>query len=274
MHQSRIPFWGYPDSQEAVIELTRGDTSYGANAGLFLANLLMLRGHLRESAELLAHTPPGADRGYRAWTGQELALLGGRLPDSHEAWLLHLLDGPFRPDSVPSAAAALGLWTARGDTVHLRRLERVLDSLARNPKAIPDMRRALPMVRAFLTFARGDSGTALRQLMALPDSEYDDGILRLIRANLLAAAGRDSEAAQQLEHSMNVYVPLAPDGLRMLQRGRVAERLGRREDALESYQWVTAIWRNADPELQPLVQEARAGLQRLTAEPKGKASGP
>ena len=52
----------------------------------------------------------------------------------------------------------------------------------------------------------------------------------------------------------------------MMLRGRVAERLSRRSVALASYQWVASTWRHADPELQPYVAEARAGIARLTAE--------
>jgi len=49
-------------------------------------------------------------------------------------------------------------------------------------------------------------------------------------------------------------------------RGRVAERLGERERAIQSYTWVVSMWRNADPELQPYVREAREGVVRLTGE--------
>jgi hypothetical protein len=41
-----------------------------------------------------------------------------------------------------------------------------------------------------------------------------------------------------------------------MQRGRLAERVHHREVALESYQWVAAVWHPADPELQPVVDEA------------------
>ena len=51
--------------------------------------------------------------------------------------------------------------------------------------------------------------------------------------------------------------------LATLERGRVAERLGEREKALESYRFVTEAWRRPDPELQPYVSEAREGLARL-----------
>jgi hypothetical protein len=52
----------------------------------------------------------------------------------------------------------------------------------------------------------------------------------------------------------------------VLLRGRVAERIGEREQAIRSYSWVAGMWRNADRELQPYVSEAREGLVRLTGE--------
>ena len=51
-----------------------------------------------------------------------------------------------------------------------------------------------------------------------------------------------------------------------LECGRVNERLGNREKAVESYSFIAADWRNADPELQPLVQEAKEAVARLTGE--------
>jgi hypothetical protein len=49
-------------------------------------------------------------------------------------------------------------------------------------------------------------------------------------------------------------------------RGRIDERLGDRARAARSYSWVTGMWRHADPELEPYADEARAALNRLTAE--------
>ena len=89
----------------------------------------------------------------------------------------------------------------------------------------------------------------------------------LTRARLLAARSRDREAAQVLDR----WIPAAPGTsfvLGRLERGRVAERLGDNEKALKSYGFVANVWRNADSELQPYVAEARAGLQRLTTEPR------
>jgi len=53
-----------------------------------------------------------------------------------------------------------------------------------------------------------------------------------------------------------------------MERGRVNERLGNREAAIDAYQFAADVWRHADPDLQGSVDEAKAGLARLTAEPR------
>ena len=46
------------------------------------------------------------------------------------------------------------------------------------------------------------------------------------------------------------------------------ERLGNRDQAIEAYAFVVEAWRDPDPELLPMVEEARAALARLTGEPR------
>ena len=53
-----------------------------------------------------------------------------------------------------------------------------------------------------------------------------------------------------------------------IERGRVHERLGNRDQAIEAYSFVLDAWRDPDPELLPIVDEARAALARLTGEPQ------
>ncbi len=62
------------------------------------------------------------------------------------------------------------------------------------------------------------------------------------------------------------FEPRPSDVLWYLERGRVAERLGDRNRALEAYRYVSAIWRRPDSELEAYATEARAGLARLTTE--------
>ncbi len=125
---------------------------------------------------------------------------------------------------------------------------------------------------AYLALARGDSAEALRLFDARPDSACFGGcwIDDLIHVQLLAARGRPADAAARLERPRGGFaggvVPL--EVLTALERGRINERLGNRERAIEGYSLVVRAWRNPDPELQPYVAEARAALARLSGEPR------
>jgi hypothetical protein len=59
-----------------------------------------------------------------------------------------------------------------------------------------------------------------------------------------------------------------------LTRAHAAEQLGNRDVALRSFSYVVHAWAAGDPPVQPYVQDARAGLRRLTGEPKAKGSSP
>ena len=90
----------------------------------------------------------------------------------------------------------------------------------------------------------------------------------LIKAELSMLAGNDRAAAAVLrrEPAWPDRPPQAVEVFWILARGRVAERLNDRPQALAAYRLVVDAWRHADPELQPYVTEARSGVQRLTAE--------
>jgi serine/threonine-protein kinase len=53
------------------------------------------------------------------------------------------------------------------------------------------------------------------------------------------------------------------DILWTMERARVLEKLGQRDNAAANYAFVAAAWRTADPELQPYVTEATTALRRL-----------
>ncbi len=52
----------------------------------------------------------------------------------------------------------------------------------------------------------------------------------------------------------------------VLQRaGDLAAQLGRRQQAVQRYTQFVDLWKNADPDLQPVVKDVRARIARLTA---------
>jgi serine/threonine-protein kinase len=122
------------------------------------------------------------------------------------------------------------------------------------------------IVRAFLALASRDTTRAVTLFLAMPDSA---ALLwwstRLEKARLLRATGHLSEAARTLRPTLSPWGSdyLAGDGFWHLERGRIYERLGDRSGARRAYGTVVDLWRHADPELQPLVAEARDAVARL-----------
>jgi hypothetical protein len=94
---------------------------------------------------------------------------------------------------------------------------------------------------------------------------------RLTLARVLARRGHEREALAVLDHEFPatpIGVSISPRVTWALERARLAEKLGQSETARRWYGYVARVWRHADPELQPVVAEAREALTRLTSEPR------
>ena len=102
----------------------------------------------------------------------------------------------------------------------------------------------------------------------MPDSVCPCLPDRIVTAQLLEAHSKRSEAADVLERSWPMDWSDPAEGLWRLERGRVAERLGQHDKAVQEYRYVVDLWRTADPELRPEVEEANAALKRLAGEPR------
>ena len=85
-------------------------------------------------------------------------------------------------------------------------------------------------------------------------------------AQLLETHSKRSEAAAVLERSWPMDWQDPAEGLWRLERARVAERLGQHDKAVQEYRFLADLWRTADPELRPEVEEAKAALKRLAGE--------
>jgi hypothetical protein len=163
-------------------------------------------------------------------------------------------------------------WTMQGDTTSLRVAARRADSLARwspNPVTRSQARYASLSAAAHLQLAVRDTARALTLFAALPRDLCPTCFLdRLTLAQLLMERRQDQDALRilRVDHPTWTISPSPSAILWTLLRGRAAERLNQKELALQSYAWVTGMWRKPDPELQPYVTEAREGLARLTAE--------
>jgi eukaryotic-like serine/threonine-protein kinase len=167
------------------------------------------------------------------------------------------------PDDEPRIREVSRWCGARGDTVCLRKI------LARARRSGGDTLVPKSVVldaSAYLALARHDTTRALVAFRTLIDS-LNRGITvdLLQRARLLAAIGKLDDARVQYNRAGGGDGPLSV--IARLELAEVAERRSAREQALESYRFVAATWKRADPILQPYVTRARAGLARLASEP-------
>jgi len=116
----------------------------------------------------------------------------------------------------------------------------------------------------------GDTAAAVRLFDSRPDTAGFGGtaIDDLVHAQVLVARGRAADAARLLERPpIGVSPAMSPvEILRALERGRVYERIGNKDLAIDGYSLVLRAWRNPDPALAPYVAEARAALVRLAGE--------
>ena len=265
----------WPDSAETQVRL----------AGVYTAHKLQHAGTAAES--LQARQPLAIAHAYRGHLAEayrdvgsqnpflfaELAIAGGVPHDSADAVFA-------RWSQTPNVAGPWGIpWAgARRDTAALLQMGRRLEGTAGHlPPTAPPIAKdfvgyMIESSKAYLALARGDTTRALSLFLALPDSACFtfcnlDG---LERVQLLEARGRPQEALAWMDRRSDggLLPPVPSDVLGTLTRGRLQERLGRRDKATEAYAYVAAVWARADSVLQPYVAEARAGLARLGAEPR------
>jgi hypothetical protein len=242
----------------------------------YLAAALAYRGHLREAYQTnrrLLLDPGASNRSLILDPFLDLALLGA-VPDSIAGPVFARALEPSAPwGSVswvtPRHLRGTPWWLAHRDTASLRRFAaRAAEETRRpNPPLVVLRARLLGATStAYAALARGDSAGALGYLEAIPDTLClvgDCFHLKLTLARLLSARGDDRRAGALLERWRWAAGSSPWFVLSTLERGRVAERLGEREKAIESYRFVTEAWRRPDPELQPYVSEAREALARL-----------
>jgi eukaryotic-like serine/threonine-protein kinase len=226
----------------------------------FAVQVLGYRGHLAEavSSDVNDGLPSFGDLPIL----MESALLGAAVPAERVERALRA--SRATPDAGPGDPNAVRWWGARRDTVALRSI------LARARRSGGDTIVPASVVldaSAYLALARHDTTKALGALTTLTDS-LDSGFTvdLLQRARLLAATGKLDAARRQYSRAGRGDGPLSV--VARMELAELAERQGARELALDSYQFVAAIWHHADPVLQPYVARARAGVARLTANPK------
>jgi tetratricopeptide (TPR) repeat protein len=242
----------------------------------YVAFELAYRGHLQEAFAVDRPLLVGPRRPF--WNMLDpfraLALLGA-IPESVSATTFgHALEpGAWHISLLFTDRQMRGLpwWQARRDTASLAQFAVRAEQEARTQESARgklQSRYLHAAATAYLTLARADSVRALHLFQSIPDTlciVNDCFYEKLTEARLLTAQGQARQAGVVLDRWVwSGEPPLFVLG--MLERGRIAEGLGERQKATQSYQFVADAWRRADPQLQPFVVEARNALARLTRE--------
>jgi len=262
-----------PDSAETALRIARAYvaqpqtdsllrvTRHGCVVGQLL-KALEFRGHLRDADRLTSLD----SHGMRPLIMYDLARFNAVPRDTSSAEFNRILALAPRT-RMPRL---YGWWATDGDTAAIRTY---IDSFwaegdrIRTPSEDAMIRAYIVSGRGYLALAKGDSVTALRVLAGTKDtlSEcWSDNRVTIVR--LLTAAGSYREAAHRLERRWPGTTSCSngvDDVLWTMERARVLDRLGQRDEAAANYAFVTAAWRTADPELQPYVREASEALRRL-----------
>jgi len=259
-----------PDSGEAAVRLGRSMLARSRRAGaealsevaqLRVMSALSFRGHVLEAAALggETHNPNSAEL---RWIGHIPGASTGELLDQ---WI---------PDWTakkhpPYFLSLLPTLVSERDTASIIRIVHLTDGRLHDsdPKVVSAVMRQRTAMNAYLSLARGDSAAALRGFESLG---VDRCVMAcrmepLVTARLLAARGRLIEADSILSRRWPIEGGVLTV-LYALEHARVAERLGKRAEAIDGYTLVADAWAKADAELQPVVTEAHQALKRLGAD--------
>jgi serine/threonine-protein kinase len=174
----------------------------------------------------------------------------------------------------------LGLLGARlGDTTRAKVRVLELDSAGRVDGGPPLALELAQGLRAQIAVAAGQPDTALTDLGSLRidgwyeltfvSPFYSGAMERFTRAELLRARGRGEEALAWYrglgENTVQELVFLGPA---TLAQARIARDLGRPQEAAALYDAFVALWRQSDPEVRPLLDQAIAERAVLPAQPE------
>ena len=256
--------WRLPDSAEAAARILRAAVrrtppEQASGLASALATQLAMHGHI-DSAWKLAIASKSLVAGEIAGLGLVPADSAARVL---KPWLEEHSDASLAPYPVLALAhdTATLLSEAAG-------LEKYIASAKSNTNR-PAQLYVLAALRAYAALAKNDTAAATKLFDAIPDSIFALPMDQLIRARLVSRTD-PKRALAILERHTNLTGLVFP--VRELERGRLAEKLGDRERAVDAYSFVAEMWQNADAKpLRDGVKEANDALKRLDSDGRLRA---
>jgi tetratricopeptide (TPR) repeat protein len=151
-----------------------------------------------------------------------------------------------------------------------------------DPRYLATLRRwagdtAYGELQALAALEAGDTAAAAAAARLFPDADSTRRAGAALNPTRWVARAEVLEGLGELRRALAVYEALDPTSIHgnagdagwalyarsFLARGRLHERLGERDRAIAAYERFLALWKEADPVLEPQLREARAGLARL-----------
>ncbi len=207
---------------------------------------------------------------------------------------------PAKDEELKQLLASLNDWVQSGDqqtawaaeeTRRLPRLKHYLIGLIasrlRNrpatERAAAELRRISPpggsptadfevMITAFLAQLDGDPNKALRSIekahVGATGPVYSNyPFLHYLHADLLLANGRSEEALRFFDSLIPAYglEQFAFSAMARLRSAEIYDRTSRTAEAIREYGAFVELWKDCDPELRPIVENARARLRVLSS---------
>ena len=254
-----------PDTAEAGVHLLRRALPRAPNANstrsvnILLANQLAMHGHIREAWPLAL-----ANKNYLA---AEIAGLGLIPADSADK-----LVRPFLNERNDAFLIAIPFLATIRDSAALLKAAGDIDKFA-SRDTLPRQRAVSLYVaaslRAYAALARGDTVSATRLFDALPDSLPISIPFDLFTRARLIGRQDPRRAIEILERHSGADL-LYP--ARELERGRLAEKIGDKERAVDAYSFVATVWQSADAgPLRDAAKEASDALTRLDSDGRMRA---
>ena len=197
-------------------------------------------------------------------------ILGFAPPDYAPPALDSLVRAPRRDPLQVYVVSVLAL--NRGDRAEGARL---LDSLLtrRDPQMPPQFWEVVRAAKGWVLIMAGDSANGIQMVrtgLEEAGAGWNPFLTAPLRLQLGAALAQRPATREQglrlLQHSFVTDVGVTP--LAQFALGRAEEAAGNRAAAAEAYSRFLRLWDQADPILQPRINDAKEALRRVTAEPK------
>jgi predicted Zn-dependent protease len=227
----------------------------------------LIRGRVAGAADRLLDPLLDAEgRAYTAYRLHQTGLQTGS-PAVEEALAAPPAGDPFAAFYAGAYAAEQGRWPDHAKAVARIRTHARQAAAAGDTSDASFTEGAARALEGFGFLKKGDRESALQILQAAQRQATGYGaprrvneIIRWWLGELLLEMERPREAES---YFTSLVFEVEPDPLAAQRLGRIHEGLGDPATAREAYELFVTAWQDADPELQPTVEEARAAIARL-----------